>query len=216
MRLARQHLRAKDQTQRADEIRVVVVAGPAGLLGVVSQLGSFLMTVDRLDRAVDVEHVGLRQERFPDAALLLREPGVPCLRLPSFERAPHAVLGDHLRHAQHFRPDAVVAQGVDVRIARVPVENRQNHGSKHVPVFRGVVARVGHRRVLAKPIHQTAGVEVLCKIDHGARGRHLRVPVPLHLETSGQTAHHQLCLTLHALVVIILLRNGVLHPVLLS
>ena len=49
------------QAQRTNEVRVVVVTRPAKLLRGIPQFGALLVSVQRLDRVVDIQHIRFGQ-----------------------------------------------------------------------------------------------------------------------------------------------------------
>ena len=61
--VARQNIDAQHQAQAGQHVGVVGVRWPAGFGRIVADLGAFLMPVERLHRAVHVQHPGFAQQR---------------------------------------------------------------------------------------------------------------------------------------------------------
>lgn len=90
MLFARRNANAQDNTQRTNQIRVVIVGGTARFLRVISNLRALLMPINRFNRVVDIQDVGFVQQGFIYGAFLFRKPLVP-LRVGSpLERSSHA------------------------------------------------------------------------------------------------------------------------------
>ena len=80
------------------------------LLGIVAQHRPFLMTVERLDRRIDVENPGLGQQRFHAKREMAPQPGRAFRLVDRLEGPPDRVLADNLLHPQKLRQHGVAAQ----------------------------------------------------------------------------------------------------------
>jgi hypothetical protein len=82
------------------------------------------MTVERLDRGIDIENPRLVEQR-PDA--IIEMPLQP-LHARAFvdlrQRPPQRIFTDHFAHAKQRRVDGIAAQCRDVSIASVPGQHR--------------------------------------------------------------------------------------------
>lgn len=68
-------LHIEHEAQVSHQISRVRVRGASGLMRVVADDGSFLMTVDRLDGDIDIEHPGLAEQGLTDREQVALQPG---------------------------------------------------------------------------------------------------------------------------------------------
>ncbi len=106
------------------------------------QFGAFLMPVHRLDRVDDVQHVALGQQRLPHGTLVSPQPPIPSLLLPLEQGPPHAVLREELLDVEHLGAAPVLAQHIDVRLPRPPVESRRQRRADRRPLPQRISAVV--------------------------------------------------------------------------
>ena len=82
------------------------------------------MTVERLDRGIDIENPRLVEQRPHTIIEMCLQPlharGLVDLR----QRPPQRIFADHFAHAEQRRIDRIAAQCRDVRIAPVPGQHR--------------------------------------------------------------------------------------------
>src|SRR4029077_11665871 len=104
---------------------MVGVAGPARLMRVMSQLGSLLPPIDRLDRHVDIQDPRLTQYRFDACPQLAAEPFYPGALLYPAHRPAHHVFTDRAVHVQQRRIEPISPHRVDMRIAPVSAQDRE-------------------------------------------------------------------------------------------
>lgn len=196
------------ESEVGDPVGVDDMAGTPGLGRVVADLGTVLMTVEQLDGGIDVEYpadrqglagalgqgpihpgTGLGQLGFPGRPLFLR--AALERRRQVLERTPKTFVADDLAHAQYPRRDAVAAQSGDVRVAPLPVQNRQQPGAQHIPRLRRVRAGVGHRTVRDPAFEQSAHFEKFGKERQLPQRRGAASFVPAHLvATTGRCQTH--------------------------
>ena len=88
------------------------VARSPRLVWVVVQLGALLMTVQRLDRRVDVEHPGPLQLASHAAHQTGTQPGRTGRRIDGLECAVYRVFADHPGNAKRLRGHRVAAHSV--------------------------------------------------------------------------------------------------------
>src|SRR6516225_7150706 len=81
-------------------IAMIGVAGPARLMRVMSQLGSLLPPINRLDRHVDIQDPRLTQYRLDACSQLTAEPFHASALLYAAHRSTHYVFTDCAPHVQ--------------------------------------------------------------------------------------------------------------------
>src|SRR6516164_8613706 len=103
---------------------MVGVAGPTRLMRVMSQLGSLLTPIDRLDRHVDIQNPRMTQYRFDACSQLPAEPFHASALLYAAHRSAHHVFTDRAAHVQQRRIEPISPHRVDMRIAPVSAQDR--------------------------------------------------------------------------------------------
>jgi len=114
------HLDAQAQPHAGHEVAVVAMAGAPGLVRVVADLRALLVAVERLDRAINVEHPRHAQHRLDARAQFAREPRETGAFVHALHRPPHHIFADGAAHAQQRRVERVAAHRVDVRRGEAP------------------------------------------------------------------------------------------------
>jgi hypothetical protein len=153
--LAARHFDLQHNAPLGHQIAVINMRRAAALGRVVTDLGSLRMTVERLDRRIDIQDPRLAQQR-PHAILqLLAQPADPGRLVDLAQRPPYRVRADHLFHSQQRRVDRFGAQRRDVRVAPVPGQHRQQHRAQHVALGRRVRASQVQRAARDPAVEQT-------------------------------------------------------------
>src|SRR5262245_39233723 len=99
---------------------MIDVARPARLLRIVAELSSLLMSVERLDRRVGIEHPVFAEQRRRAVVEMAAQP-CNTLRLRyRLEATAYGVLTHDTRQADELGQHAVGPQGRHVRVALVP------------------------------------------------------------------------------------------------
>src|SRR6516162_144016 len=106
---------------------MVGMAGPARLMRVMSQLGSLLPPIDRLDRHVDIQDPWLTQYRLDACSQLAAEPFHPSALLYAAHRPAHHVFTDRAAHVQQRRIKPISPHRIDMRIAPMSAQDRERH-----------------------------------------------------------------------------------------
>lgn len=132
MLLARMHLHIEHQPQVADHQCVVGMARTTRLVGILAELGPVLMTVDRFDRHIQVQHPGMMQSRQPGLPQRLELPVCTQFGVGSGKGPQHAVFAARLSHPQTDRIDRVGAQSGDVRVEELPSEHGKSDRAQKV------------------------------------------------------------------------------------
>src|SRR5580704_7180694 len=73
--LAPEHFHAQTQPRIGHKVTVIAVARPSRFMRIVPHLRSLLVTIDRLDRYIDVQDPGLVQHRLDARAQFSAQPG---------------------------------------------------------------------------------------------------------------------------------------------
>ena len=95
------------------------MAGPAGLVGVVADLGACLFAIQRLDGGVDIQNPWGAQCTLHAGQQLGDKPGAALLCTHARQGAAQSVFTDDFVHAQDLWADRIIAQTGDVGIALV-------------------------------------------------------------------------------------------------
>ena len=111
------HLHVQDHPQIRDEIAVIGVRGPPWLVRVVSDLGLFLMPIQRFHRRIQIECPRLFQQRLIAGFQMLLQPLLAFRLGHRCHRTSYRVLACHFAQAQPFGIDPIAPNRVDVRIA---------------------------------------------------------------------------------------------------
>lgn len=131
--------------------------------GVVADLGTRLVAVQQFDGGVGIEYPGRAQGFAGALAQGCVHPGRALRQLcraggtfffaraiglvwrQMRQRAAQAFVADDLVHAEYLGGDTVAAQSGNVRVAPLPVQDRQQPGAKNIHNIGRVGAGVGHR-----------------------------------------------------------------------
>src|SRR6516165_1030224 len=111
---------------------MVGMAGPARLMRVMSQLGSLLPPIDRLDRHVDIQDPWLTQYRLDACSQLAAEPFHPSALLYAAHRPAHHVFTDRAAHVQQRRIKPISPHRIDMRIAPMSAQDRERHRAQYI------------------------------------------------------------------------------------
>ena len=130
--IARQDIDPQHQAQAREHVGVIGVRGTPGLMRVVADLGTLLVPVEGLHRAVHVEHPGLAQQWRGAVVQMALQPGQAFGFANRGQAAAHRILADNLAHAKQWRVHRVTAQRGDVRVAAMPGQHRQQHRAEQV------------------------------------------------------------------------------------
>ncbi len=191
MLLARMHLHVEHQPQMADHQGVVGVARSAWFVGVVAKLGPVLMTEERLDRHIQIQHPGVAQGRQPGLGQSLDLPACAGLRIGSGKGPSHAVLAAHLAHPRPDRIDRVGAQTGDVCVAELTGQDRK--GDRAQKVGQGGSVRTGETQWTSlNPLTEKArSRQELAEEDQLTQWRERRGRIPLHVDAPAMGVHRQ-------------------------
>jgi hypothetical protein len=155
------------------------MARTSRLLGIVAKDRSFLMTVKRLDRRIDVEDPRFGKQRLHAKPQVTPQPDGPFRLVDCLEGPPDRVLADDLLHPQELRQHAVAAQRGDVRVTPVAGEHGQHRRAQNVPVARRIRAHVAQRTVRDERVEQPARLQEVDEERQLPQRRHRRLVVPL-------------------------------------
>src|ERR1700746_4183499 len=111
---------------------MVGVAGPTRLMRVMSQLGSLLPPINRLDRHVDIQNPPMIQYRLDACSQLSAEPFHASALLYAAHRPAHHVFTDRAAHVQQWRIKPISPHRIDMRIAPVPAQDRQGWRAQYI------------------------------------------------------------------------------------
>jgi hypothetical protein len=185
------------------------MARPPRLGGVVADLSSVLMAVQRLHGHIAIEDpVGT--ERLPGAlgqrlvhplraagqlgftaqTLRLRIARARCGR--QMRQGPaQALVADDLLHAQDLRCHRVTAQARHMSVTPLTVQDGEQPGAQHIPGRRGIRAGVSHRAARHPALEQPRDLQKLGKEGQLTQRRRTPALVPAHLKapTGGADAH---------------------------
>ena len=163
------------------------MARTPGLLGIVAQDRSFLMTVERLDRRIDVENPGLGEQRLHAKGKMAAQPARAFRLVDRFEGAPDRIFADDPFHAEQLRQHRVAAQRRDMGVALVASQHRQHRRAQNVPLPGRVGALITERAVRHEGIKQPARLEKIYEERQLPKRRHRRSVVPLHSDRPIET-----------------------------
>ena len=157
--LAGAEYRIEHQAQVADPEGVQHVARTPRLVRVVAHLGAFLVTVQRLDRGVHVQHPRPIQRIAHAAHQRITHPRFAGRAVHRLEPTAHRVFADHALKAQRLRSHRVAANAGNVRVAPAARQDAQHQRAQHVALPRGVGTAVvqGARRPSGQTRQQWPG-----------------------------------------------------------
>jgi hypothetical protein len=144
------------------------------------------MAIERFDRAVDVQHPRLAQQRRGAIVEMPLQPRQTGRFVDLRQTATHCILTHHLLHAQQPRVDRVAAQRRDMGIAMMARQNRQQHGSQQIVLGWRIRAAEGQRAIRHPAGEQSSLLQILDEKGQLAQRRHQPVAVPLDMHATGK------------------------------
>src|SRR5262245_4006632 len=183
--VARHHLDVEDEPHIGQHVAVIDVARAARLLRIIAELSSLLVSVERLDRRVGIEHPVFAQQRRSAVVKMAAQPWDPFRFRYRLEATPHCVVAHDTRQAEEFGQHAVGPQGRHVRVALVAGQHRQHCRAEHVALVRRIRARVVQRAVGNQGVEHPGRLEKLDEERRLADRREGCVRIPLHMHPTG-------------------------------
>ena len=159
---------------------------PAGFVRIIADLGAFLMPVQRLDRAVHVEHPWLAQQRRGGVIQVVLQPGQALHFVDLLQVAAYRLLADHLVHAEQRRVYRIAPERGDVGVAPMTGQHRQQHGAEQVTLARCVWAAQPERAVRHPGLEQAGLLEIVDEEGELAERRDRRRGVPFDMDPAGK------------------------------
>src|SRR6516162_9000182 len=142
---------------------MVGMAGPARLMRVMSQLGSLLPPIDRLDRHVDIQDPWLTRYRLDSCSQLAAEPFHPRALVYAAHRPAHHVFTDRAVQVQQWWIEPISSHRIDMRIAPVSAQDRERHRAQYIHHRAPAVAYIVKRRIAHKAFPSASSMQKLCK-----------------------------------------------------
>jgi hypothetical protein len=128
---------------------------------VVTHHRAFLLPIQRLDRAIDVEHPRLAQQRRGAVVEMGLQPRQARHFVNLRQAAAHRVLAHHLLHAQQPRINRIAPQRRDVGVAVMPRQDRQQHRAQQI-AFGGCVRTAERQWAIRHPaVEQASLLQIL-------------------------------------------------------
>lgn len=187
------------------------MTGTPRFLRVVAHLGTVLMAVQHFDGGVAIENPR-RVQRLLDA---FRQRAVHPCRTPRQRRRPsdpfllttalrliryqmrqgpaQTFVADDLVHAEDLWRHFIAAQPGHLRIAPLPIQNRQQPGAQHIDHRRRIRAGVGHRATLGPALEHARDVQKLGKERQLPQCRRTAAFIPAHLKPTTWRRQAVLC-----------------------
>ena len=184
MLLAGEHVDAQRDAGSADEERVVVVARTPGLLGIIAEFRSFLMSEDRFDGVVDVDDVSEAEHRIHGLVFMSRKPVVERLVVGLAQGTPDGVLRDDPFQSEQLHRSGVISERVDLHVPVLAEQDRKDHRPDDVAFRARVVAPVVDGEVRAEPVEESGRLEEHREVGEASRRGDFRARVP----SDGQAA----------------------------
>ena len=184
--IARLHIHSQHQTKVRHQVRVVAVRGTSRLVRVVTHHRPFLMPIQRLDRAIDVEHPWLAQQRRGTVVEMCLQPRQAGRLVDLRQAAAHRVLAHNLLHAQQPRVHRIAPQRRDMGVAVVPRQHRQQHCAQHVALGRRVRAAERQRAIRHPAGEKSSLLQILDEEWQLPQRRHMAVAVPFDVHPAGK------------------------------
>src|SRR4029077_8021930 len=138
-------------------------ARPGTRIRVMSQLGSLLPPIDRLDRHVDIQDPRLTQYRFEACPQLAAEPFYPGALLYPAHRPAHHVFTDRAVHVQQRRIEPISPHRVDMRIAPVSAQDRECCRAQYIHHRAPAVAYIVEWSIAHQAFPSSSSVQKLCE-----------------------------------------------------
>ena len=184
--IARLHIDPKHQAKVRHHVCVVAVRGTPRFMRVVTHHRAFLLPIQRLDRAIDVEHPRLAQQRRGAIVEMRLQPRQAGRFVDLRQAAAHRVLAHHLLHAQQPRVHRIAPQRRDVGVAVMARQNRQQHCAQQIALGRCVRTAERQRAIRHPAGEQTSLLQILDEKRQLAQRRHKAAAVPLDVHTTGK------------------------------
>jgi hypothetical protein len=137
---------------------------------VVRDLRPLLVPVKRDNGHVQVQHIGILEQRFVCLEVFRFQEMEPPLLTATRERSAGTILGNCLAHAEEPGQDFFLAQFVDLGVTPVPAEHREQQRTQHIPGLGGVVAGIFQGSSGDKPVERLGCIQELCGINQGSAG----------------------------------------------
>jgi hypothetical protein len=187
MLVAGRDIDIEDQTRRSHRIGVIAMARTPRLLGIVAQDRPFLMTIERLDRRIDIEDPRLGQQRLDAKPKMTTQPSRAFGFVDRLEGAPDRILADDLLHPQKIRQHSVAAQRRNMRIAPVAGEHREHRRADNVALAGRIRAHIAQRTVGHEGVEQPGRLEEIDEERQLPQRRHRRLMVPFNPDRTEET-----------------------------
>src|SRR4029077_12801421 len=168
---------------------MVGVAGPARLIRVMSQLGSLLPPIDRLDRHVDIQDPRLTQYRFDACPQLAAEPFYPGPLLYPAHRPAHHVFTDRAAHVQQRRIEPISPHRVDMRITPMSTQDRERRRAQDIHHRPPPIADIVQRRIAHKALPSSSSMQKLCEKQELPLTGHRRLIIKLRKISTTRGVH---------------------------
>ncbi len=169
------------------------MARTSRLLGIVADHRPFLVAVKRLDRRIDVENPGLRQQRLHTILQVPAQPVGPFRLVDRLKGAPDRVLADDLLHPEEVREHGVAAQRRDVRVAPVAGEHGKHRRAENVPLLRRVRAHIAQRTIGHEGVEQSGRFEEVDEERQLPKRRHRRLMIPFNPDRTKKAVEIDTC-----------------------
>ena len=159
-------------------------------MGVVANLGAFLVAVQRLDGGINVQHPWAIQRVAYAVHQRFAHPRLGGLRLHRLERATYRVFADQTLQAQRLRGDCVTANAGNVGVALAARQDAQHQRAQHVARTRRVGAAVAQRAGIDPAVEHAGGGQEFGKERDLPVRRGLRRFVPAHVHAPTHRVDH--------------------------
>ena len=187
--VTRLHLHVQTHPQPPDKIAVIREARTPRLTRIIALLRPILVTVNGLNRRINIQHPRLTQKRPVARPQLAAQPTPRSLPIHRREEAPRTVFAHHFRHPQKRRVDRVKAHGTQMRIPPLPAQNAQNQRAQHIASHRRIRARKPHRARRAKRLKKPRKRKKLSKENELPNRSQRSLRIPLHKHRAARRLH---------------------------
>src|SRR6266576_3859916 len=140
---------------------MVGVAGPTWLMRVISQLGSLLPPINRLDRHVAIQNPRMAQYRLDARSQLSAEPFHASALLDAAHRSAHHVFTDCAPHVQQRRIEPISPHRIDMCIAPVSAQDRERCRAQYIHYRAPTIAFIAQRGIAHKAFPSASSMQKL-------------------------------------------------------
>jgi hypothetical protein len=156
---------------------------------VVTDFGAFLLAIQRLDGRIAIQNPRFAQHGRIDVLQTGLQPTHAGLLVQLRKPSSHRILADHFCHAQQFRIDTVAAQGIDMGVALMPGQYRQQYRAQHVALVRRVGAGPAQRALRDPVVKQATDMQKFDEERQLAQRRHRRIRIPIDVDSPTKGIH---------------------------